>query len=302
MVEINTENKNEGSIETTEVSSTDNIFADLSGGLDFWRKEQAVEVSEVKDKEYYLRLSLSILWIFNIILFLSLLFGFLYIKVQNNETNYSKSFLDPFCFLILWDLIDKNTWDYCSSVSALNADYDSRTRQLKSDISEKLSKITLNLLEIDNFVNSKEVSFLLSNKLNKIKVLHILNDFDQLKNDFSGWDKKLISCNSMKINSDNIIEATCDVYSSSWERADSTSWLWIVWDSWDRKTSLIEWTSISTAASFLNFIEKNPEYNFQLLDKQKVFNSEVVWEWPYVKKTKLELKMKYNNLKNNLSL
>jgi len=289
-------------IKTPESNQTDNIFAELSWELDFWKKEDIIEVKIVKDKEYYLTQTKTVLSVVNIILFISLILWFLYVKAQNNETNYSKAFLDPFCLFILWDLKEKNTWDYCSSISALSIDYDSKINQLKNDIAERLSKIILTLLKVENFTNSSEISFLLNNKLTKLKVLDILNDFDKLKNAFSWDDKKLVSCDSIKINWDNTFEATCNIYSSSWERIDNFNWLWIVWDTWDRKTSLIEWTSISVAASFLNFIEKNPEYNFQLIEKQKIFDSEVVWEGPYVKKTKIELKMKYNNLKNNLSL
>lgn len=279
-----------------------NIFKELSWELDFGKEEIEVPIEKVKGREYYLKLSISVLWIINIVLFLFLIFSFWYIQIQNNASYYSKAFLNPFCFIILWDLSEKNTWDDCSSIASLGGDYNDKTIQLKKDISNKLSKISLNLLEIENFMNSQEVSFLLSNKLTRLKILDILNDFDKLKNDFSAWDKKMISCLSIKVNSDNTVDVSCDVYSSSWEKADSVNSLWIVWDSWDRKTSLIEWTSISVAASFLNFIEKHPEYNFQLLEKQKIFDSEVVWDWPYVKKTPIELKMKYNNLKNNLSL
>lgn len=299
------EQKQENSVNTAENKESnysDNIFKELSWELDFWKEEVKQEEKEPKDKKYYLQMTLTILWIVNIVLFIIFVLSFLYVKAQGNEENYSKSFLDPFCFVILWGLQEKNTWDFCSSVTSLVIDYDAKTATLKKDILDKLSLVTWDLYTIENFVNSKEVNFLMSNKMNKLKVLDILNDFDRLKNDFSAWDKKLINCKTIKINWDNTLDMTCEIYSSSWERVDNNWGLWIVWDSWDRKTSLIEWTSITQAASFINFIEKNSSYNFQIVNKQKIFDSEVVWEWPYVKKTKVELKLKYNNLKNNLSL
>jgi hypothetical protein len=133
-------------------------------------------------------------------------------------------------------------------------------------------------------------------------VLDMLNDFDNLKNDFSGGDKWMLNCYQISITKDAVLSVSCDVNSSSWEVSDN-NWKWIIWFSWDRNSSVIEWTSISAAASFLNFIEKNPKYNFQLLEKQKTFSSEsIVWEWVYVKKTNIKFKLKYNNLKNSLSL
>lgn len=299
------EEKQENSVNTAEnkeLNYSDNIFKELSWELDFWKEEVKQEEKQPKDKKYYLQMTLTILWVLNIFLFIMFVLSFLYVKAQNNEENYSKSFLDPFCFVILWSLQDKNTWDFCSSITSLVTDYGTKTSTLKNEILSKLSLVTWDLYTIENFVNSKEVSFLMSNKMNKLKVLDILNDFDRLKNDFSAWDKKLVNCKTIKINWDNTLDMTCEIYSSSWERVDNNSWLWIVWDTWDRKTSLIEWTSITQAASFINFIEKNSSYNFQIINKQKIFDSEVVWEWPYVKKTKVELKLKYNNLKNNLSL
>lgn len=279
-----------------------NIFKELSWELDFWKEEVEVPTQKVKDKEYYLKLWVSILWIVNIVLFLFFILSFWYVKIQTNNSYYSKTFLDPFCFIILWDLSEKNTWDYCSSISSLIVDYDTKTTKLKDDIWEKLASVVFDLYSIENFMQTKEVAFLMNNKVDRLKVLDILNDFDKLKNDFSAWDKKLVQCEDMKISDDGNVEMSCEIFSSSWDRVDPTTWWWIVWDSWDRNTSLIEWTSISTSASFLNFIEKNPEYNFQLLDKQKTFDSQVIWDGQYVKKTQVELKLKYNNLKNNLSL
>lgn len=298
----NTELKTPEITEETPQNPTDNIFKELSWDLDFWKQETPETNVKVKDKEYYLNLSYSILSVTNIILVIILIFSFVFIKVQNNSTYYSKTFLDPFCFVILWDLQEKNTWDYCSSISSLSIDYDTKTKELKNEISEKLSLVFEDLYTIENFTNSKEVAFLLDKKFNKLNVIDILNDFDKLKNDFSSWDKWLIDCKDIEISDDETISMNCNIYSSSWEFSD-TNWWWIVWPTWDRNTSLVEWTSISLAASFLNFIDKNPKYNFQLLDKQKVFQTETVaWEWPYVKMTKVELKMKYNNLKTNLSL
>lgn len=295
---MNTKEIKEENIDDTKI---DNIFKELSWELDFWSEEVIEEKTTKKDKIYYLKLVSNILFYVNIVMFIFAIVFYSYIKIQNNPLNYSKTYIDPFCFLFLWDLENKNTWDYCSSVSALKKDFENKTNTLKQEIVDKLVKISTDLYAIENFVNTVEVNFLLSNNNNKLKIIDILNDFDRMKNDFTSKDKKIISCQNMKINNDNIVDVNCSIYSTSWERIDN-NWNWIIWVSWDR-SSMIEWTSISVAASFLNFIQKNSTYNFQLIQKPKTFISNIViWEWPYVKKTDVSLKLKYNNFNNNLSL
>lgn len=302
------DNKKENSLESDWENSknnwvyTENIFKELSWELDFGKNNDQDEILSKKGKDYYLKILNQFLGVINVMFILFIIWGFLYVQIQKNNKYYSKSIIDPFCFLILWDLQSKNTGDYCSSLSALDEDYEIKTTELKKEIEEKLTSLFLDLYTLENFTSSKEVEFLLVNKVNKLKVIDILNDFDKLKNDFSAGDKKLVDCSNIKLSSDNTINMTCDVYSSSWEKVNISDWIWIVGDTWDRKTALMEGTSISTAASFLNFIEKNSQYNFQLIEKQKVFSSEAISAWPYVRKTTVDLKMKYNNLKNNLSL
>lgn len=284
-----------------EKKSSDNIFAELSWELDFWHEKDDSPVVQKKDLVYYLKLISSILLVINIITFVFVIIWFLFVKVQNNDSLYNNSYLDPFCSILLSDEM-KNTADYCSSVAALIKDYENKKSKLQKDIVDKLTLIINDTYVIENFVNSKEITFLIDNKNNRLKVLDMLNDFDNLKNDFSGGDKWMLNCYQMSITKDAVLSVSCDVNSSSWEVSDN-NWKWIIWFSWDRNSSVIEWTSISAAASFLNFIEKNPKYNFQLLEKQKTFSSEsIVWEWVYVKKTNIKFKLKYNNLKNSLSL
>lgn len=280
---------------------TENIFEELSWELDFG-KDAPWNQSKKKQPQDYMKIGITVFSILNVILILFFAFSLLYVKVQKNPENTSKSIMDPFCFLILWDLREKNLSDSCSSLTSLNNAYAWKIEEIKNQFATKMEALFLDLYTIENFGFSQEVSFLMDNKTNKMKIIDMLNDFDKLKNDYAAWDKKQVECNSIKVNSDNTLTMSCEVYSSSWDRVDIGNGLWIVWDTWDRKNSLIEWTSISAAASFLNFIEKNSSYNFQIIEKQKIFGAEVVWEWPYVRKTKVDLKLKYNNLKNNLSL
>ena len=135
----------------------------------------------------------SNIW-FGVILFML----YLFVSIQNNKDLYNKPFLDPFCFVILSDE-EKNTWDYCSSVSSLLQDYESKNKSLTEKISTKLSSMIWDVYAIENFVNSKEVSFLIDNKTNRLLVLNMLNDFDNMKNDFTGFDKWKIDCKNLSI-------------------------------------------------------------------------------------------------------
>lgn len=274
----------------------ENIFAELSGELDFWvDKNEKKEIIQ-KDKLYYIKLSWTIVWWINIWVFMILIFSWIFFYIQNNPHFQDKPFLDPFCTILLWEMQEKNTTTYCSSTAALYSYYTAENETLKQKIIDKLSWMINDTYIIENFIHSNEVQFLLANKNSRLTPLNMLNDFDRMKNDFSWSDKKQIQCKNIKINADFTMELSCDVYSSSWEG-------WIIWYEWDRKSGVIQWSSISIAGSFLNFIEKNSKYNFQLLEKQRNFSAEsVVWEWVYVKKTTLQLKLKYNNLKTNLSL
>lgn len=294
-----TSEKNWNDIQSNSAIS-DNIFKELSWWLDFWDDSSSShDIKPERDIFYYFNLSLRIFIWLNIFVFVSIIFSIIYIKVQNNPNLYSKPILDPFCIFLLSDEM-KNTWDYCSSVAALSQDYKTKTESLKNEIVSKLSPIVADIYSIDNFMYSKEISFLLEAKANKLRVVEILNNFDKMKNDFSWWDKQKIVCGWVTITKETI-DFTCDAYSSSWETS-SVRWWWIVWPTWDRNSSVIEWTSITVALSFLNFIDKNPEYNFKIIDRQKIFTSDtIVWEWPYVRKTNFAFKLKYNNFLNNLS-
>ncbi len=290
---------------------TDNIFKELSWNIDFWKQEVEDNTVNQKDKWYYMNLSSNILSIINIFLVFFIIWFFFYFSVQKDSSYQNSSLIDPFCFLILWDnRADIDSWEYCYSVAWLTQKFSSKISELKNaivlwkDKNKWLDSIFYDLYNIENFKSSKEWEFLISNKLNKLKVIDILNDFDKMKDDFLGWSVWNIECKDVKITQEGEMSISCESFSSTWQLADAKENIWIIWNSWEiwKKDDLIGWTSITLAASFLNFIEKNSSYNFELIDKQKIFSSEFAWEWAYVKKTKFDLKLKYNNLKNNLSL
>lgn len=282
---------------------SDNIFAQLSGDLDFWDDSSGSDDWNIDKKNIYdyLKISTSYVFLLNLLLGLVLLTSVWYIYIQKNESFWNKSFLDPVCWFILWDWIE-NTQTWCSSIAFLLKDYENKINSLKSDISSRIAWIIWDVYTIENFIYSREISFLLNSSTSRLRPLDLLNQFDRLKNDFSPNDKRVIRCDNIEINNNNIATFNCSAYSSSWERS---SWGFVlVWESWNRLWwDILEWTSNSIAASFLNFIERNPQYNLRVVEKQKMFESEsVVWEGTFVRKTDFSFTLRYDTFWNNLSL
>ena len=147
---------------------------------------------------------------------------------------------------------------------------------------------------------SSEIQFLLDKKINRLKPLDILNEFDLLVNDFVQSDKSMIECKDIKVDNEYVLSAKCTAYSSDWE-----SRLNLPWVNWERWNDIKEWTSMTVAASFLNYLEKTKtNKNFKLLEKQKVFQSSSVLldSLESRRTTEFEIQMKYDNLSKNLSL
>ncbi len=276
----------------------ENIFKELSADLDFWEIKEELK-KEKRDKEYYLKVAVTVFSVCNIFLFFVLVSVFWYVKIQNNPEMYSKSYLDPICGFILPKSVE-NTHSSCSSISALLRDYQEKKQTLSSDIAQKVIANIGPFYSFENFLFSKEVSFLLNAKNTKLPIMSILSDFDTMKNEFTWVDKKIIDCKGFQITSENILTANCTAYSSFWTGSNDVTRL-IIWETWKRDSS-VQWTSMTIAASFLNFIEKNPHFKFRILEKQNVFSTEnIIWEWDFVKQTRFNLKLQYSDFENNLS-
>jgi len=63
----------------------------------------------------------------------------------------------------------------------------------KKQFSE-ISEIIGSLYTLENFIHSKEVTFLLDKSINRLKPLEIFSEFDKLKNDFDPFEKTKIKC------------------------------------------------------------------------------------------------------------
>lgn len=272
--------------ENDEIDTT-NIFDEFNSDDWFWSDDEKVEEAQEKDFYHYLSICWKVfqnLFIFTVIVTI-LALG--YIWLQNNETFKNKSFLDPVCNFVVWDIPIPSENSYCSSLAATISSYNEKLDSVKKEYAESIFTILIWIYENENFTKTKEVSFLLNKSDNKLQVLDIIEKFDDLRLDFLGLEKRRVQCEDLAIDSEDMtLSISCTAF-SKWYEGN------IVWFSWNKTDEAIGWTSISVANSFLNFIEKNSN-DFELINKQKIFSTEsVVWEQSgYTASTPFDIKLK----------
>lgn len=264
-----------------------NIFKELSWELDFWKVEEEEKVQK-KDKLYYMSLWAKIsnyIMIFSVFIAITV---YWYVYIQKNENMLNSPFLDTIKILIQQDL--ESDLDSRSSVFALHKYYSQKNEELEKEIISSISKNFMWIYEINSFKDSKEAVFLQTTyPSSKTKTLEIISDFLSMKNKFSPEDKQIV-CSNFKLDNQNILETTCDFYTTDFSIIKSS----------DLK-SFIKWSRWVLSASFINYIQKTPENNFVLIEKPKEFLVEENEENPpYTKKTTIKLKLKYSNILNNL--
>lgn len=291
------ENKNEFetidfSVADNEVKNTSNkpdnknIFSEFNTDSSL---QTEIKKIEEKNKIYYLSISLKILqWIF-LILVIVVWILLSYIFIQKSESFVDNISLNPICYIFNWDIWI--IWSWCSSVTVNNSSINTELNELYNSQTTSILSILPTIYETESFLNAKEVSFLVDKTENKLKVLDIIEKFDYFKNQFTWIEKKKLQCFDLEINQLNkILSMKCEAY-SSWYSSE------IIWFSWDKSAiwDFLNWTSISIANSFINFLNKNAWKYFLVIDRNKKFKSENVdWKDWYTNKTNFELKLKIN--------
>lgn len=276
---------------TNENIDTSNIFSWFTNS---WLKAEVDEIiqSQKKDIFYFLQKISSLIKIFFGISVLLFIITYTYIFIQEKPDLSNNSMLDPFCYIILWDLQNNKDNSYCSSITALNTEYSSKILAIKNSQYTKIDLMLEDLYKIENFNKTKEVIFLKEKTDNRLPVSKIISDFDELISNYEPLLKQKIKCYNIEIDNKYTFKAKCDAYSSSYTED-------IKWYDWtDNK--LVSWTSKSYANSFLNYIEKQSD-KFSHINRQKVFTAETTLDTPgFTNKTNFYLELKYNS--NNLSL
>lgn len=262
-----------------------NIFNEFIDDTSLIEEVDRLKSENNKDLFFYIsKIGHSLQILFWLLFFLFIIL-FSYVFLQNNENIKNSSLLDPFCWIFLWNI--KNDWTYCSSIASLKASYLNKLNLLQKEQTRDILKNIETLYSVENFTKTKEVIFLNDKSENKLQVLAILEEFDNMKTDFN-VEKQKIECKSLIIDSaKKILTMTCDSYSQWFEKG-------LRWLDWTTNNTL-KWTSISQANSFLNFIEKTSE-TFEIVDRQKMFKEEsILWTktW-FTSKTSFSLKLKYN--------
>lgn len=265
--------------------NTSNIFDEFE--INDKTNKEIKEISKDINKDwiYYLNL----VWMFfkyinfALILILFLLLSYVFIQKSDSEFFNNKVYLNPICSILIWsDIIDNSN---CSSLSLKSKEINSKLSNLNIEYIKKIVPILEKSYEIENIKNSRESVFIFDKSINKNDPILILNEFDKIKNDFTSIDKKIINCNDIKIDW-NIFEANCSAYSTAWFKD-------IPWLKWEKTLDTIEWTSITLASSFINYLSNNE--NITILDKQRKFESvPYFWDWTFIYKTDFKLKFEYN--------
>ena len=263
-----------------------NIFDDFVDDSSLLEEVDKIKKDRSKWVFYYLNKIWSffqvIFWL--LIIISSTLYWYMY--VQNNTNINNNSLMDPVCKLFLADI---DIWTQgCSSLIYVKNDIWNKTDLIKITQSRNILFVLEKLYEIENFTKTKDIIFLSDKSISKLKVLKILEEFDNLKVSFDRVDKEKIKCGWISIDWEkDILSLKCEAYSAWYEKN-------IKWFDWTNKSPL-KWTSISIANSFLNYISKQSNI-FSIIDRQKKFiSNEIIWtNTDFTQKTEFSLDLKYN--------
>ncbi|NDK10069.1 hypothetical protein GW846_04765 [Candidatus Gracilibacteria bacterium] len=265
---------------------SENIFDEFSQSENLIEEVKHTDESFKKDSFYYLSIITKSLILLNIFVFFMFVLGFSYIFVQENTSNKEYSYLNQVCGLIVGEVHkDINS---CRSVSSLLISYKNDVETLKIDQSKTILPLLGDAYAIENFNFSKKVLFLLEKTEKRTQPLDILAAFDAIKLQYEPTDKAEISCTNIQISAGDIMSLSCEAYSSDWDTKI------VSLNSGNISQSKRGGTSISRAASFMNYIENASDSPFSIIEKTEILNSQEVNEPPYTQKTSFQIQLQYN--------
>ena len=278
--------ENEDNIENND----SNIFDDFNQDDSLIDEIDQIKKERDKDLFYYVDKAWSIMQVLFILSLLGVSITYWYIYIQNKVFIEKKDnqVLEPFCTLLLDNI--HYDWSFCTSISTLKSDYEFKLENTKKDQIADILNILQSLYKIENFTKTKDVVFLKDKTSSKLQILKILEEFDNLKTEFDKVDKEKIQCRSITITEKTkTLSMDCVAYSAWYEK-------WIRWFNWKNDAdSLVKWTSVSIANSFLNYITLESK-QFTIINRQKIFKSDsVIWvKTGFTNKTSFNLNLKYN--------
>jgi hypothetical protein len=267
-----------------------NIFDEF----ETWELKEEFHAKKSKEKkDTYDYISIAA-WVLSTIFWIGLfLVGgfFWYVSIQENKELNNSSLLNPICSIIVWTTPLPND-SHCMSISVMDEVYNTKLTNLKDQQASEILSLLVEIYKTENFNKSKEVIFLNDRSKNKLKILSILNKFDNLKYNYDPLNMQRIQCNDFTITDDLMLKTSCVAFSNNYEK--DIKWF----DGTDNEK--ISGTSISVANSFLNYIDKQSD-DFILIDRQKSFKSEGIFSeyTNFSKKTTFDLTLQYTNILTN---
>lgn len=274
--------------ENTPIDS-ENIFDEFTNSEDIKDEVSKQEQLQQKDTYYYLKKVGTLFFTLNTILFIGLVVSSFYIFIQEDSTKREYGFLVPICNIFLWS--NEITPDSCFGVTPILEEYEAKLSKKINDQSIELFPVLWDIYSIENFNLSRKVSFLLEKNATRLKPIDILVAFDELKNVFSPTDKGEVACYDIFI-ANNILNITCDTFSSDWNTDIVTlnNWNIEILPSWG--------TSISRASSFLYFIENYRDSLFTIVQRPEALTSTAIQSGPYTQKTTFSVELQYSPEEN----
>ena len=262
----------------------DNIFEDFVSDESLWEDIKTIDKQQQRDSYYYLSILNIFFKVVNLLLFIWIVLFYSYSYIQNREdVNKDEpkqySILEPMCGLFLWE--SKSEVEWCYGVTSRLEYEENQLEKLKKDQDKEIYGILPDVYTIENFTNSESIIFLLTKTKEKAEYVHILSEFDRLKNEFASTDRSRIVCSGLTIDKNLELSIECEVLSTYLEKVNDI----------DKILTRERWTSLTIASLFVEFLDR--DWTFSLIDKQKTFETKKV-EWYYKKWTTVSLKMKYN--------
>ena len=271
--------------------NTSNIFDDFS--VDDAQHTNITWEKKTKELVYYIYIVGSIFKWINFLLFFIIFIWFFYITIQKSESDFfhNKDYLNPICSFLSWndDIFSSSVLNIqnCSWIKKLNMVLDKRIENSKKEQFKEITKILSKSYIVKNIFSSPKSLFVLKKSTDKFDPLKIFNEFDLLKNQFTWEEVGKIKCDNSTIK-DNVISLKCHAYTIWWTK--------IPWLNWERTLSNLEGTSVSLAASFLNYLQNSE--NFELLNKQKTFEAKNYFgDWAYSDVTDFKVEAEYHKQK-----
>lgn len=264
-----------------------NIFDEFNTNEDL--KKEIEELKEEKHRDFYFY-AINVgnfLKVINLLLFLFFTVIYVYIYLQEKEDLSESNILNPICDVFLWEVSSDTS--YCSSVTYALKEVKKKKVELKWKQFLNIIGIIPNVYSSVNWYEWEEITFLLNMTKNRLRPMKIIEEFDILKNNFEPDDLKKIECNDINISDDFILSIDCTVKTRWYENKI----VWFDWSKWENL--LVSWTSISLAASFINYIKKKSKWKFTLVEFPSDFNSidSDLIDW-YSKETSFSLQLQYN--------